>query len=272
MNLSNVVTEHYNIKPVGIDNIANLADSTSSIFKFLKQNRKRQFESNEKLLIISKLMPTPEFLTHLKRAAALVDIERFYIAFLMPELYDNVDVAGFSQFKIDTALIEDLDYAENFADTSKLCPMPFMHTMVDILGSYRPCCVYKKGLFNTNTHTIAQFFNSTEMNDLRNTFLTNGNTKNCNHCWDLESKGAESHRQRNFKFYQEEFLTKFVDNPKISTMDLRLGNTCNFNCRICSPRESSKIAGQLLKFDKTGEIKDLIKRGKWFDNDPAFIN
>lgn len=271
MNTLSAVETKYNIRSVAYAHMSDLVSSTQAVYRFLNQNRKSAFENTEKLLILAPTRVSDRFLKHLHRAASVIDVENFYIGFVVLNQQALIDKAGFPQFCIGHFDSPRL-YAEQFSDADQLCPMPWMHTMVDILGAYRPCCVYRKSFFNTETHTVQQFFDSAELKQLREEFLQNQKPAGCSHCWDLESAGVESHRQRNLKFYQRDFLTQRLEDPQIQTMDLRLGNTCNFTCRMCSPRESSKIAGELLRSDTTGEIRSLVHQGQWFDRDPDFVD
>lgn len=271
MNTTEFIKTRYNISCVATAHMSDLASSTEALYNFLIQNRKSVFDSKEKLLILAPTRVSDRFLKHLQRAATTIDVENFYIGFAVLNQQVLIDQSGFTQFKVDE-MDSPRYYREQFSDVDQLCPMPWMHTMVDILGAYRPCCVYRKSFFNTDTHSIKQFFDSAELKQLRTEFLQNKKPSGCNHCWDLEAAGVESHRQRNLKFYQYDFLTKRLEDPQIQTMDLRLGNTCNFTCRMCSPRESSKIAGELLKSDTNGEIRNLVHQGQWFDRDPDFVD
>ena len=270
MTFETSIKKQYQLNMVGVDNLSNLVQNTGAVYQFLKKHRLHKFAANEKIFIVQDTTPSELFLDHLQKASSLIDVENFYIAFINNKFNPAIDSAGFPQYTVHDR-IQWLVVEENIIDINNLnlCPQPWMHTMVDILGNYRPCCVYRESFFNTKTHSIQEFFDSKELKDIRQEFLAGGKPTGCNHCWDLESKGVESHRQRNLTFFQDQFYSKYLDDPQISTMDLRLGNICNFNCRICGPRESSRIASQLIKTDSS--VRDLISRGKWFDDDPKFV-
>jgi organic radical activating enzyme len=51
------------------------------------------------------------------------------------------------------------------------------------------------------------------------------------------------------------------------SLDIKLGNLCNFKCRICGPDSSSKIAEEQVKhFESTINLKQINLKGQWADN------
>ena len=71
-------------------------------------------------------------------------------------------------------------------------------------------------------------------------------------CFNEEDNGVASHRMTENKIWRnvlgKDYIEKltnsttstgYLDNPPI-TLDLRLGNTCNSQCIMCRPQDSSK--------------------------------
>lgn len=79
----------------------------------------------------------------------------------------------------------------------------------------------------------------------------------CQTCWDLESAGKESSRQKlNSKFGSVESLP---DQPRI--LIIKPGNTCNFACRMCNPITSSNWYHDGYDLEKDG-----LASSSWYEN------
>jgi MoaA/NifB/PqqE/SkfB family radical SAM enzyme len=54
----------------------------------------------------------------------------------------------------------------------------------------------------------------------------------------------------------------------LKSLDIKLGNLCNFKCRICNAGSSSRIAEEQIKhFGSTFDLKNLNQQGKWTENE-----
>lgn len=87
-----------------------------------------------------------------------------------------------------------------------------------------PCCVNYKlhnGGFNS-------YINSSELKDLRNTFLKGEKHSSCKACWETEEAGIESVRQGDINY-----------SKKLNRLSISLSNKCNFKCMMCNPEDSS---------------------------------
>lgn len=124
--------------------------------------------------------------------------------------------------------------------SDSFCIMPFIHleTRSDSLVSR--CCMsqdfYKKengDFFTLSKDTLDDVWNSTHIKQLREDLLSGKKPEGCSACWKEEEYGKESKRIRENKRWGAD------QNPKLRFLDLKLGNTCNLKCRICTPGSSS---------------------------------
>ena len=138
-------------------------------------------------------------------------------------------------------------------DNTNFCIQPFIHIASWNDGSVPLCCVaHPEKDLNLNTHTLEEVWNSEQLKQARLDFLNNKRPPQCNSCWREEDNGVSSHRQIENSIWERklgsDYLDKIVESTHDDgtldttplTLDLRLGNTCNLQCVMCRPRDSSK--------------------------------
>ena len=167
-----------------------------------------------------------------------------------------------------------LEQDEHFQDNKSICILPWIHQYGDLSGEYGLCCFTlnsRNSLFGKGL-SPSEAFNSQFIKDARLKMLVNKPVPACSVCYNWESNGIESHRQRMNKKYSayNELLTKTnsdgsVNNPPIY-LDFRFGNLCNFKCRMCGSYSSSS-------WSKEDKYFNLLKKDEpnhydhWTNND-----
>ena len=96
----------------------------------------------------------------------------------------------------------------------------------------KPCCEY----VIDSKKTPIDFWNSKELATMRKELENGIWPVGCKTCKLAEKNNQLSLRQRSLKEY------KVLQVPKIEYIDVRLSNKCNFKCRTCEPKFSSRIA------------------------------
>ena len=156
-------------------------------------------------------------------------------------------------------------------NNKNFCIEPWIHLASWNDGSVPLCCIAspEEGL-NLNSISPKQAWNSEQFKAARLAFLDGKKIPQCNSCWKEEASGIKSHRIIENELWQNKLGTEFLDdlvkstNPDGSvnhnpiTLDLRLGNTCNLQCVMCRPRDSSKWLGDAKKLSvilENGEAK-----------------
>ena len=132
----------------------------------------------------------------------------------------------------------------------KRCILPWVHQYGDLSGKYGLCCFtlnHDNNLFGENLSPL-EAFNSSHMKQVRLAMLNGDYVKDCKVCYDWESNGVSSHRQRmnsNFllilNLYSKTEKDGSLNTPPIY-LDFRFGNLCNFKCRMCGSYASSSWA------------------------------
>ena len=115
------------------------------------------------------------------------------------------------------------------------------------------CCVAgNDSKTNLNDGSIDEAWNSDYIRSARSTMLEGRTVRSCKKCYEEEANGYRSHRvienQNWRKRIGDEKLLDILEkvdtggrtSAGLVSIDLRLGNTCNLQCVMCAPRESSK--------------------------------
>ena len=99
-----------------------------------------------------------------------------------------------------------------------------------------PCC-YILNQDHAFGNTISEYFDSSELNKLKQDFLDGKKPERCKACWMYEDNDITSHRQ----MIQSELPPNY--NYKIDGLDrlqIQFHNNCNLACHMCGSWNSSK--------------------------------
>jgi hypothetical protein len=177
------------------------------------------------------------------------------------------------------------------------CVLPWIHFATRPNGDMRLCCGanssgagldHEIGLIKTENGTPANFgkitpmeaWNSEYMRSVRNTMIEGNIPKSCSKCFEEESKGVVSKRMWesgtwvsqgiDIKELLEETEQDGAVPERLTYLDLRLGNTCNLKCIMCSPHDSSLWVTEHKKVYPLFQHKEVKKQLDWdkdaFDN------
>jgi organic radical activating enzyme len=130
---------------------------------------------------------------------------------------------------------------------SKFCVRPFVHSLVETNGKFRPCCraipltdFTGRTEYNINTDTAEDWWQSPYMNYLRLNMLAGNNLVECERCDRQESAGATSFRQHSNKQFGK--VTQADDMPR--DWEFQITNLCNLKCMMCSSQNSSQLLNE----------------------------
>lgn len=111
-------------------------------------------------------------------------------------------------------------------------------------GVARPCCIYEGDFGNIENYDEIEKTQKLVANTLT------VNHKECNRCWDHESRGLLSKRLQNAVWESWEIL------PNI--LEINLSNLCNLACTTCGPDASSIWASKLKIVSENSHIKKTL--------------
>ena len=253
-----IKVEHYNLKCY-VD-VALLTHTPQAAYEFFQNNWSAEFCPADRLVLYSSHKWPDSLIEHLYAATALIDISNCFVLLVGPHVDQDQTLRLSKEYDQFEALVtEDINNTLPLNNLYKLseslCPLPWMHLEIKNQGEISPCCISTKYLGTVSNTSIQAAFDSQNVADFRQQLLNGNRPNECQSCWGLEDKGLTSNRLRHLSLLKKELLTKRISNPKIVSLDLKPGNSCNFKCRICGPRASSQFAQEQSKFDTSIPIQ-----------------
>lgn len=257
------------------EDLSNITAGPDCLIEVLFKLYKPVFLPNERIIFYTNFYIDKDLLIHVKNICDQVDISPSFILFVCPyDIHKNIDQICSSDDKFDLKLasIKKSDpLSESYKKNSTICPLPWMHLNINNQGLFRPCCQNNQTVGSIHHDEPEDVFHCSKMDEIRDS-LNNGQRHNsCQRCWTIEDCGSTSPRQLMLNLYGSIFFNQLKNNPTVTSLDLKLGNACNFKCRICSESASSAIASETLKYEiddfNIKKIKLIQKNSKWFDSD-----
>lgn len=151
------------------------------------------------------------------------------------------------------------------------CPLPWVHQATYSDGSIILCCVAEKtSTHNLNRGSLKEAFHSQDWNQVRRQMLDGEQPAACKRCWEEEKSGYRSHRVTEMQVWRERIgedgLRRLREETEADgrinlmprSLDLRLGNTCNLQCVMCRPQDSSKWVGLAKRLAEDLQSPELI--------------
>lgn len=170
--------------------------------------------------------------------------------------------------------------------------MPWTNLHIYWDGSYGACCSERMRphsepeKYNLKTMNVAEWYNSKPIIKIREQIKGDSPLPLCSSCYKEEANGYESRRIReNLKtviFTEQAFersyeQSTFIDDFRASDNQtnrrpvdwhIDFGNECNFACKMCNPKASSKISAL---YDKWG-LQSASSNSNWTLNETSWNN
>lgn len=161
-------------------------------------------------------------------------------------------------------------------DSKTFCVFPFFNLNSNTDGSVKLCCNIRDNVhikddagvdFNLGKDPIQKIWNSAYLKDVRKKMLSGQEVSDCSDCYKHEKLTGSSSRTQSNKQWLEnstvkENIEQFVNTgkpPKLSSLELRLGNTCNLTCNSCWGYSSSRSNDERLKLLEDPELNNTLK-------------
>lgn len=181
-------------------------------------------------------------------------------------------------------------------ESKTFCILPWIHAGTRTDGKVGLCCVAggDSGI-DLNQDTLSDYENSDYVKDARRRMLAGEKVRACGRCYAEEEHGYKSHRMIENIVWKDRLgeaeVQRLIEKTKedgsldegLQYLDLRLGNTCNMQCIMCQPRESSRwlpAARQLSELTSNQDLKNdfrykvLINQNQfeWYRNENFWTN
>jgi MoaA/NifB/PqqE/SkfB family radical SAM enzyme len=227
--------------------LADITKSPGQLYQLLESLYRTEFRPDERIVFYTSFTIPDKLWQHLYQATDKIDISNFFILICSTEdisIQCSENAQKWSQngssFNTMTVpLISSQPLHTSYVIHDSICPLPWMHLEVKNNGNISPCCVYNGSIGNISETPLLKVFESQQLNQIRQTFLNGGKPSGCSFCWKNEDNKVTSNRQRHLSILSRDLSTHYIDSPKLVSIDLKPGNTCNFKCRICNSFSSS---------------------------------
>lgn len=176
--------------------------------------------------------------------------------------------------------------------SSTFCVYPWIEFLIGPTREARLCCVAGEVLsskscthYSMDDFSLSEIWNSEGMKDVRKRMLNSEKVKACKNCYYQESVGRLSDRQAFNLFWLKsehgpEVIKRITQSQKNDYevnapplfLDIRPGNLCNLQCRMCTPSNSSKIYQEQkeLHEENKAALEHLIDYEVLFDDEKSF--
>jgi len=245
----------------------------NQLFPILKKLQKQQYDNNYRFFFYTFTEINHYQIFYLQQILKTLEIPNWFVCVITDEksIIDVLKSAASTYtpdqspiqnfiIKAKKKQISSLNHETNFNIPNSICINPWTHLFLNSDGSAKPCCIYKdnNAELNINSISIEQIVNSTKFTDLRKDLLSGKKPEACSVCWYEEEKGKKSKRIRDNLFLKNElFQLDWNQDTQLTSICIKLGNTCNLACRICGPDYSSTWYN---------EIKSNHKLLNFYDN------
>ena len=217
-----------------ICDLGEMSSSPNALFKTLNDVYQERYEPNDRIVFYTSHAVPEQLLQHLYETTNFLDISNFFILICGPlgtkqailtscEKFSQ-DPEPFNFYAVD--LVSTTQKFENcFSLPKTICAIPWTHLEIKSNGNITPCCMTTDLLLgNVKNTTLEEAFQSVELKNLRNELLSGVQPSACQNCWKVEEKNLTSIRMHNIKRLKKDFLIHYLDNPQISTIDIKFNN------------------------------------------------
>ena len=210
--------------------------------------RKDTFQPNERIVIIQRTVDYYPFidecgskLIELQKIVNQVDIGNCFILILThnPNIQKEIIEVN-TVYSYDTTLFTNCVYPGNYKVSvpsykNTSCKKLWNHLYVGTDSNVLPCCIadHRYPLGNIKKQTIENILDSSQAQNIRQWMIDGYRTKCCSECYKKEDNNMHSKRKQ--------FKPTSTKRQKVTHLDIRLNNICNFKCRMCSEYFSSSI-------------------------------
>ena len=145
------------------------------------------------------------------------------------------------------------------------CPEAFAGLRADTTGGYKPCCVFKGNIGNTESSSPIEVMKGKPAQRLRKAFIDQDKkylNEHCKSCIQMESDGLKSRRIEaldNYKNGKYKGMDHKLEQAKKDPgsffhsveVPARTGNYCNLKCAMCQPACSSSFSKEVEELNDT---------------------
>jgi hypothetical protein len=144
---------------------------------------------------------------------------------------------------------------------SLYCGVTFKQLYINHTGKFRQCCIQTQSFSEKEFLNAAEpnkwFAEQIDLNILREDLQAGFKNPSCDRCWKIEEKEHSSYR---INWNHSDYPT-LDTTSEIEIIDLRLGNQCNLQCRMCNPMWSDQLGKLYQSAKDAGVVNSLNQYG-----------
>lgn len=235
----------------------------TQLYADLKIVKKDTYENHDRILFYTLAATNKELIFHLQQTIALLEIPNYFVQIVSNQ-------SNLTQCLTEASLLHTADQdpilaircsdqteqapvqTTNFNIPKTVCVNPWINLFLDTAGLANPCCIYQdpEKQLSINTQTFDEITSSQKMKKLRVQLLNGKQPVECQQCWNEEANGKTSKRLRDNYVFKQELGTidwNQTDKIQVRALDIKLGNTCNLACTICSPDQSTTLHNEVKR-------------------------
>lgn len=237
------------------------------LYDFLTSVYRPEYDNNFRILIVQDCVDVYDYqampglaVTTLQKNASQLDISNFFILIItvnkniQTELEQVQRLYSTDDCKIQSVVVDGVDYVQTHKKQDTFCVLPWMHLYVGPNGDVLPCCSADQlhPMGNIEEQSIESIAKSSKFNQLRSNMLNGQRSKECKRCYSQEDSGLTSHRVSHNLEWPAVQVSNLDPTGAIESfdpvyLDIRLNNICNLKCRMCSGYFSSAIAQEEIE-------------------------
>ena len=226
----------------------------NEISKQLTSLRKEQFLPNERIVIVQENVDYYPYidgdgkrLIELQQLINRVDIGNCFILILTANTNIHNEIKNVNrEYSFDKTLFDWCIFPGEYnisipTYSNTACRKLWNHLYIGTDNNITPCCVanHRYPMGNINDQSVEEILDSKKSKQLRQWMIDGYRIKSCEVCYNKEDN--------NLKSVRHSFKPKSADREKITFLDVRLNNICNFKCRMCSEYFSSSIQQETIE-------------------------
>jgi len=230
----------------------------ADMFNDLQSIAKETYNTDEMIVITAYGETEFGIWKHFFRIVEYLNIPTYFIHFSTNSSHAKELITAYCKDTVNCTIndIKILKVQRNtrFDYPDTICITPFTNLEIKTNGDYRSCCEIQhyfyrdKSKMNILSDSVIDAWKSKDYESFREDFLSGKKPNYCDFCWKSENLGLPSKRTRDLK-QPIAFITDFFnvqDSP--TTVDLKIGFSCNSKCRICYYGRSSTWYKEDKKF------------------------
>lgn len=273
------------------DNVAYyLTRPITALYDRLSSVKREVFPDSYKIVFSINAPVEQDFLNYLQRILTGLDIPNFFVLIVSNQTTMQAQILNaYSLFAsesepmglvyYDVPVVPFPETKTNFKIPDTICIIPWINLEVTNSGRFKPCCEYSEFIPNADVSTTSfdDVYSSDYMTTLRNNLLKGDKPAGCNRCFEQEQLGKQSKRLRDNYIYRDRLFNvdwNGTSKNQLSSLDVKLGYTCNLACRICGPAHSSAWVSEINRNNLTSQYPIIqLNKADWTqDEESVFWN